>query len=84
MGASKFFDIGGSGCAQNLHPTLRTARGDAHGRVAWTKKSVKFLACEVSTVNRQNVSLQISIVRTAFFWQLRRHAKNLANAPIAI
>jgi hypothetical protein len=84
MGASKFFDIGGSGCAQNLHPMLRTARGDAHGRVAWTLKSVKFFACEVSAVNRQNVSLQISIVRTAFFWQLLRHAKNLANAPIAI
>jgi hypothetical protein len=32
MGASKFFDIGGSGCAQNLHPTLRIARGDAHGQ----------------------------------------------------
>jgi hypothetical protein len=66
MGASKFFDICGSACAQNLHPTLRTARGDTHGRVAWTKKSVKFVACEVSAVNRQNVSLQISIVRTVF------------------
>jgi hypothetical protein len=29
IGASKFFDIGGSGCAQNLHPRLRTAPGCA-------------------------------------------------------